>query len=85
MAAGKAVIAPRIGGCPEVVDEGVTGYLFESRNVDQLAECMKRIVSEQRHVDFGKAGRQRVERLFSRRSWVDGDEQVYLQQYAQQA
>jgi glycosyltransferase involved in cell wall biosynthesis len=85
MAAGKAVIAPRIGGCPEVVDEGVTGYLFESRDVAQLAECMKRIVSEQRHLAFGAAGRQRVERLFSRRSWVDGDEQVYLRQHAQSA
>lgn len=83
MAAGKAVIAPRIGGCPEVVDEGVTGYLFESRNVAQLADCMKRIVSEQRHLSFGAAGRQRVERLFSRRSWVDGDEKVYLRQYAE--
>jgi len=78
MAAGKAVIAPRIGGCPEVVDEGVTGYLFESRDVAQLADCMKRIVADQRHLVFGPAGRQRVERLFSRRSWVDGDEQVYL-------
>lgn len=85
MAAGKAVIAPRIGGCPEVVDEGVTGYLFESRNVAQLADCMKRIVHDQQHLVFGPAGRQRVERLFSRRSWIDGDEQVYLRMHRQAA
>lgn len=78
MAAGKAVVAPRIGGCPEVVDEGVTGYLFESRNVGQLADCMRRIVSDNREASFGEAARARVERLFSRRSWVAGDEQVYL-------
>ncbi|MBI3899528.1 MAG: glycosyltransferase [Gammaproteobacteria bacterium] len=78
MAAGRPVIAPRIGGCPEVVDEGVTGYLFESRNVEQLADRMKRMLAEQTHVQQGKAARERVERLFSRRQWVNGDEQVYL-------
>jgi glycosyltransferase involved in cell wall biosynthesis len=78
MAAGKAVIAPRIGGCPEVVDEGVTGYLFESRDVAGLAACMQRVIADGRHEALGRAARERVERLFSRRSWVDGDEQVYL-------
>jgi glycosyltransferase involved in cell wall biosynthesis len=79
MAAGKAVVAPRIGGCPEVVDDGVTGYLFQSRNVEQLAHCMREVVRDDRHVAFGRAARERVERLFSRRSWVEGDERVYLE------
>lgn len=79
MAAGKPVIAPRIGGCPEVVDEGVTGYLFEARNVAQLADCMQRISRDQAFIALGQAARERVERLFSRRAWVNGDERVYLQ------
>ncbi len=79
MAAGKPVIAPRIGGCPEVVDEGVTGYLFEARNVEQLAGCMREIVRDGRFRSLGLAARERVERLFSRRAWVTGDEQIYLQ------
>jgi glycosyltransferase involved in cell wall biosynthesis len=79
MAAGKAVIAPRIGGCPEVVEEGVTGFLFEARNVEQLAQCMIASVSQDRHRQQGEAARARVERLFSRRQWVEGDERVYLQ------
>lgn len=78
MAAGKAVIAPRIGGCPEVVDDGVTGYLFESANVGQLADCMLRLAENGQHLQYGRAARERVERLFSRRSWVDGDEDAYL-------
>jgi L-malate glycosyltransferase len=78
MAAGKAVIAPRIGGCPEVVDDGVTGLLFEVRNIAQLQERMRQLLTSGQYGTMGLAARERVERLFSRRSWVEGDEKVYL-------
>jgi glycosyltransferase involved in cell wall biosynthesis len=79
MAAGRAVIAPRIGGCPEVVDEGVTGLLFEAANVDDLAAKMTSLSDRQLSSAMGRAGRTRSERLFSRESWVNGDEKVYLE------
>ncbi len=79
MAAGRAVIAPNIGGCPEVVDENVTGYLFESANIDALSEKMLKILNNNQYEQFGKASRQRVVDLFSRRQWIIGDERVYLQ------
>lgn len=78
MAAGRAVIAPRIGGCPEVVDENKTGYLFESANIDELAEKMCAIIENKRFIEFGEQSRQRVVDLFSRKQWVNGDEAVYL-------
>lgn len=34
---GKPVIGARIGGIPEIVQDGETGYLFEPGNVDDLA------------------------------------------------
>ena len=40
MAARKAVIAPRIGGVPEVVVHDETGYLFEWRDIADLAGCL---------------------------------------------
>lgn len=80
MAAGRAVIAPRIGGCPEVVEEGVTGLLFEAANVDDLAAKMQALAADRETCRrFGEAGHQRAQRRFSRQSWVDGDEKVYLQ------
>jgi len=79
MAAGRAVIAPRIGGCPEVVEDGVTGFLFEARDVDGLAARMREILAQDRYKTQGRAARERVERLFSRRQWVEGDERVYLE------
>lgn len=78
MAASRAVIAPRIGGCPEVVDEGVSGLLFTARDVDDLRDKMLRLGDRETAAAMGRAGRERSERLFSRRAWVDGDEQVYL-------
>ena len=41
MGCGLPVIASRIGGLPEVVDEGVTGLLFEPGNSDELAEKIR--------------------------------------------
>jgi glycosyltransferase involved in cell wall biosynthesis len=77
MAAGLPVIAPRIGGCPEVVEHGRTGYLFQAGRDDELAARMLDLLQGDRRATFGRAARARVERLFSRQAWIDGDERVY--------
>lgn len=79
MAAGRAVVAPRIGGCPEVVDHERNGLLFESRNVDDLAECIGRLCQGDIAAEFGQAAREKVVTRFSREAWVEGDEAIYLQ------
>lgn len=38
LALGKVVIASRVGGLPELVEEGKNGFLFENKNVKELAE-----------------------------------------------
>ncbi len=42
-AIGKPVIGARIGGIPELIQENHTGFLFESGNVDSLAEVLLRV------------------------------------------
>lgn len=44
-AAGKPVIAAEIGGIPEIVVEGLTGFLFTSGDVDGLASMLRRQAS----------------------------------------
>lgn len=39
---GTPVIAARIGGIPEIVDDTNTGYLFESGSVEQLSTVLKK-------------------------------------------
>ena len=41
MAFGKPVIGARIGGIPEMIDDGLNGYLFEPRDVDDLREKLE--------------------------------------------
>lgn len=57
-AAGKPVIAARIGGIPEVISEGKTGFLFDPGDARDLAEKIRLLVSDtDRAVEMGRAGR----------------------------
>lgn len=41
MACGKPIIGAKIGGIPELAIPGRTGWLFESGNIDELAQVLK--------------------------------------------
>ncbi|MBM3329444.1 MAG: glycosyltransferase [Calditrichaeota bacterium] len=43
--AGVPVIAPRVGGVPEIVSEGVNGILFEPGNADDLASAIRKLAA----------------------------------------
>ncbi len=80
MACETAVVASAVGGIPEVVVDGETGYLvpidqmdespFEPRNPDQFARDLAAKINElmadpDKRERFGKAGRRRAESVFS--------------------
>jgi glycosyltransferase involved in cell wall biosynthesis len=46
MRAGLPVIATRVGGIPDVVKDGVTGYLIEARDHHALAHHLERLVQD---------------------------------------
>lgn len=43
---GIPVIASRVGGIPEIVDDEQTGLLFEAGNKDALINCMQRMIND---------------------------------------
>lgn len=80
MAAGKAVVASRVGGLAEVVDEGVTGHLVEAGDAQRLAEAMISVASDAaRCADFGARGRERLLSKFS----VEAQAEQYIETYQQ--
>ncbi len=46
MAAGLPVVSSRVGGIPDVVREGETGYTFEVNDIDGLVAGVQRIVAQ---------------------------------------
>ncbi len=65
-AIGKPVIGANIGGIPELVIDGITGFLFEPRNVDDLAEKIAKMLSnKKRIIEMGKNARKFVEINFN--------------------
>jgi glycosyltransferase involved in cell wall biosynthesis len=43
---GIPVVATRRGGLPEIVEEGITGLLFDDGDIRQLASCLAKLVSD---------------------------------------
>ena len=71
MACGLPVVASRVGGIPEVVDEGVQGLLVPVGDVDALTDALARYAQDaQLRTAHGGAGRARVEERFSLRAMV---------------
>lgn len=54
MASRTPVIASRIGGIPELVEDGKTGYLFEAGNASELAQRMSEFIADRSKLgEFG--------------------------------
>ena len=72
-ACGRACITTNIEGCRDCVDDGVSGYIYEPGNIDQLVNRIEVFISltpEQRK-RMGMAGRKKVEKEFDRKLVVD--------------
>ena len=64
MAAGKAVLATRVGGVPEIVQDGVTGLLVPGGDAPALAQAMTRLAADApRRQTLGEAGRERAQQF----------------------
>jgi len=65
MAAGKPVVAFKVGGVPEVVADGVTGILAEPGNTFSLSEALTRLLEDHDlQIKMGEKGRERALRMF---------------------
>lgn len=82
MAAGKPVVATRVGGNPEAVEDGVTGLLVPPRDPGALGRAIAALARDpERAQRMGREGRRRVEERFSLDSARRANEEVYLRHH----
>jgi len=78
MACGKAIVATRTGGIPEVVDDGVTGKLVGARDHAAMAQAILELLNDHAGRErMGEAGRARVEASFTVERMIAGTAAVY--------
>jgi glycosyltransferase involved in cell wall biosynthesis len=78
MAAGLPVVATAVGGIPEVLVDGETGFLVDKGDADSLARHIIDLLNNpERRATMGAAGRQRVEQHFSLDTQMQALKQLY--------
>ena len=78
MRASLPVVVSSVGGAPEAVVDGRTGFLVDRGNVEQLREKLTLLIRDaDRRVEMGKAGRQRFERQYTFEKMFDQTMGVY--------
>ncbi|WP_158636477.1 glycosyltransferase family 4 protein [Luteimonas marina] len=77
-ACGVPVVAAKVGGIPEVVLDGRTGYLAASAAIAPLADKLQQLLaSESGHRQMGRQAVEHAQRQFSRRRYAEDYLQVY--------
>jgi glycosyltransferase involved in cell wall biosynthesis len=76
MACEVPVVASRVGGLPEVIDDGVTGFLRAPDDLDGMTECALKVLTDRglrdrmaaaaRHAAVSRFAAERVVPLYER-------------------
>jgi glycosyltransferase involved in cell wall biosynthesis len=78
LAAGRPVVATKVGGVPDVVDEGETGFLVRPRDTHALAERLEILARDpQRRAAMGATGRERMLERYAVERLIDDIDTLY--------
>jgi len=70
----KPVVVAKVGGLPEVVEDGVTGFVVPPRNEQETAKAIEKLLLDaELRVKIGNNGRDRVRALYN---WDDNVKQM---------
>jgi glycosyltransferase involved in cell wall biosynthesis len=78
MAAGRPVVATRVGGVPELIADGINGLLVEPGDVEGLARAITRLLNDPDLAQrLASAGQQMVKQKYGCKHIVSQLEQLY--------
>ncbi len=78
MAMGKPVVATKMGGPLDIVEDGKTGFLVNGGSTEQMAESIIQLLTNKNLANsMGEKGKQRAKKKFSKEKYARQVEQVY--------
>jgi glycosyltransferase involved in cell wall biosynthesis len=78
LAHGLPIVATRVGGLPEAVEHGVTGYLVNPSDSTALAEAIKDLLLDHpKRRRMGQASRDRMREVFSVDRLISDHEEMF--------
>jgi len=86
LAAERPAVATRVGGTPDVIRDGIDGFLVDSADPDALADRLAELAHDpSRRAEMGAAGRARVLERYAVDRLVDDVDRLYRQLLASRA
>jgi len=84
MASGRPVVGTRVGGLPDLIAEGETGYLVPPRSADELATAILRLLQDPEAASrMGQAARAVAQERFTVQRLISDIANLYHQFLAQ--
>ncbi len=81
MAAARPIVATRVGGVPDLIDDGVEGLLVARRDPAALAAAIGSLLRDPEHAtEMGRRARERQSRDFTVQATVTRLEQLYVRE-----
>jgi len=78
--AGRCVVASRVGGIPEIIEDGVSGRLVPPGDAEALGSVLRELVEHPGlRAEFARAARNRYLRLFAPERYIERVEAGYRQ------
>lgn len=78
MAMERPVVASRVGGIPDLIEQDVNGLLVRPGDVKELADALEKLLNDKRLArKMGREGRKRIKEQFSAHVMVQSIEKVY--------
>lgn len=77
MAMGKPIVATKVGGCSEIVSDGISGILVEPAQSKSLGSALVSLLSNKEKIfSMGNIGRKLTLQLFDKQKWLDTNEKI---------
>lgn len=82
LACGKPAVATRVGGTPEIIKDGLNGFLVNPEDPEDLAGAALKLLEDRGlRLRMGKEGRLKAEKVFDLRKNLSRMRDIYMQLY----